>query len=77
MTAAEYYDKLATADIDADEQALKELAVSGDAPQLVRFYAAHKADAIKARLAGDITKAQRDEGQCDWFYNTMPKRYRW
>jgi hypothetical protein len=77
MTAAAYYDRLATADINADEALLTGLATSKAAPQLVQFYAAHKASAIKARKAGRIDEAVRWEDTAETLYRQIPKRYRW
>lgn len=77
MTTAQYYGDLASADINADVEALRFLATDTTAPQVVQFYAAHKAVAVKARLEGKIEKAVFHEGLCEGFYKRIQKRYRW
>ena len=77
MRTADFYSQLATADLDADLEALTRLSTGREHPMEGRFYAANKASAIQCRLKGDIQRATRFEAAAEVNYKLIPKRYRW
>lgn len=55
----------------------EESKVAREATAYLSRYANNKRRAIQQRLAGKIDNAMGFEELCDWFYNRIPKEYRW
>ncbi len=46
-------------------------------PREYRTYAHEKARAMRARAAGEITRALRHEANCERIYATIPQAWKW
>ncbi len=68
------YDPLNLDGLSVDADAVEEMA---SVYQTLATYAQHKAKAMKARKAGDITSALTQERLCERIYNQLPKWARW
>lgn len=67
-------------ELDTWAKSLREAVVPGlTLANKVRLaqYADTKARAMRSRLAGDITSAQRLEAECERLYTALPQRYKW
>lgn len=50
---------------------------SSEVKRMLIAYTIMKVSAIEARLAGQISQAQLQEGACDVIYRNLPTKYRW
>lgn len=51
--------------------------IKGRGARLYRHYARYKANAMRARLAGEIELALQQEQTCERIYNRLPTKLRW